>query len=49
MVNTEVCVLQMMTKNVGVIVLAMKLSPESMTRTSRKSKSALALRQSYVP
>ena len=29
MVNTEVFVLQMMTKNVGVIVLAMKISPKA--------------------
>ena len=29
MVNAEVCVLQMMTKNVGVVVLAMKISPKA--------------------
>ena len=29
MVNTEVCVLKMMTKNMGVIVLAMKISPKA--------------------
>ena len=29
MVNTEVCVLQMMTKNVGVIDLAMKILPKA--------------------
>ena len=28
-VNTEICVLQVMTKNVGVIVLAMKISPKA--------------------
>ena len=29
MVNTQVCVLQMMTKNMGVIVLAMKISSKA--------------------
>ena len=29
MVNTEICVLQMMTKHMGVIVLAMKISPKA--------------------
>ena len=49
MVNTEVCVLQMMPKNVGVIVLAMKISPENMTRTSRKSKKCVGVASELRP
>ena len=44
MVNTEVCVLQMMPKNVGVIVLAMKISPKAWRVHHVNPQSALALR-----
>ena len=49
MVNTEVYVLQLMPKNVGVIVLAMKISPEAWRVHRVNQQSALALRKSYVP
>ena len=49
MVNTEVCVLQMMTKNVGVIVLVMKISPKAGRAHRVNPQSALTLRKSYVP
>ena len=49
MVNTEVCVLQMMPKNVGVIVLAMKILPKAWRLNRVNPQSALALRKSYVP
>ena len=49
MVNTEFCVLQMMTKNVGVIVLAMKISPKAWRARRVNPQSALVLRKSYVP
>ena len=49
MVNTEVCVLPMMPKNVGVIVLAMKISPKAWRVHRVNPQSALALRKSYAP
>ena len=49
MVNTEVYVLQMMPKNVGVIVLAMKISTKACRLHRVNSQSALAFRKSYVP
>ena len=49
MVNTEVCVLQMMPKYVGVIVLAMKISPKACRVHRINPQSALTLRKSYVP
>ena len=49
MVNTEVCVLQMMPKNVEVIVLLMKISHKARRVHRVNPQSALALRKSYVP
>ena len=49
MINIEVGMLQMMPKNVGVIVLAMKISPKAWRVHRVNPQSALALRKSYVP
>ena len=49
MVNTEVYVLQMMPKNVRVIVLAIKISPKVCRLHRVNLQSALALRKSFVP
>ena len=49
MVNTEVSVLPMMPKNVGVIVLAMKISSKAWRVHRVNPQSALALRKSYAP